>query len=103
MTKEQVVFQILPDGATGKVRGRDCWLLHRLLKAGDRGLTTMDLPAGVRASHYIFKLRKAGLVIESIEERHGGQFAGRHSRYRLRSQLDIISDSSKPDAEGITA
>lgn len=95
-----IEFRILPDGIPKKVKGRDSWLLRRLLQSGGRGVTTQELPAGVRASHYVYKLRKAGVVIESAEEQHGGDFAGRHSRYILKSSLEIIADSAVPTTGG---
>ena len=34
--------------------------------------------------------RKAGIVIETIHERHGGPFAGQHARYVLISIITIL-------------
>jgi hypothetical protein len=98
----KVTFRVLPDGVPTTVVGRDAWMYKELLKVGPRGLTTLENPAP-RISHYIFKLRKAGLLIQSDDERHGGQFSGSHARYRLVSETEVISDSSKTDAEGIAA
>lgn len=75
------------------VKGRDAWALSELLKAGDRGCTPIDHP-GPRWSGYVHKLkRKYGIQVESINERHGGKFAGRHVRYVLRSVVLILSAS----------
>ncbi len=79
----------LPDGAARDYAGRDAWTLDKLLDAGDRGLTTIDHPAP-RWSHYVFRLRKSGLVIETAEERHKGPYPGRHGRYILRTPLKVI-------------
>jgi len=40
-----------------------------------------------RWSGYVHKLRRQGFDIESIDERHGGTYAGRHVRYVLRSRV----------------
>ena len=77
------------DAPVRTVRGRDAWLLHKLLERGDRGVTPFD-EIGPRSSHYAYKLRKAGLVIETIEERHGGVYVGWHGRYILRSPVTVL-------------
>jgi hypothetical protein len=75
------------------VTGRDAWALCELVKAGARGCTPIDHP-GPRWSGYVHKLRhKYGLHVDTIDERHGGQFAGRHARYILRSVVQIVATS----------
>lgn len=71
------------------VKGRDRWALDRLRKAGCHGCTPVDDPAP-RWSAYVFNLRGLGLEIETIRERHGGQFAGTHGRYVLHSTVTPI-------------
>jgi hypothetical protein len=66
-----ITVRILPDGMAWRFNGRDAWALHALIGAGDRGCTPIDYP-GRRWSGYIHKLRRAGLVIETIDERHAG-------------------------------
>lgn len=66
------------------VKGRDRWALECLMRAGPKGCTPIDYP-GPRWSAYIFKLRKAGVNIETIHESHEGPFPGSHARYVLRS------------------
>jgi hypothetical protein len=68
------------------VSGRDRWALERLMDAGARGCTPIDEPAP-RWSGYVFNLRRMGVAIETIHERHGGPFAGTHARYVLRSSV----------------
>jgi hypothetical protein len=72
--------------------GRPAWLLEKLIAAGSTGLTTAELPPGVRCSHYILLLRKAGVDIVTLQEMHTGIYAGRHSRYVLRSKVEIVRD-----------
>lgn len=72
--------------------GRDAWLLDRLIRAGERGLTTLEIPAP-RTSGYLFKLRGFGFEITTEYESHQGTFAGRHGRYRLRSKVRIVERS----------
>jgi hypothetical protein len=72
-----------------EARGRDAWLLARLLQAGEAGVSPIE-NVGPRSSHYAMKLRRKGLSIETKEERHGGAFAGAHGRYILRSRVEVV-------------
>lgn len=78
--------------------GRDAWALLQLLKEGPRGCTPINNP-GPRWSGYVFNLRQMGLAIETIDERHGGPFAGTHARYVLKSQVRVTD--SNIDLEAI--
>ena len=69
--------------------GRAAWALKQLITAGGIGCTPTTHP-GPRWSHYVHVLRKAGLSIETIPERHGGQFPGVHARYVLRSPVTVL-------------
>lgn len=89
--KLRILARIEPDGGAHEVIGRDAWALTNLIRAGERGCTPIDTP-GPRWSHYVFKLRRAGFVIETIHEDHGGPFAGTHARYVLRSVVTIITE-----------
>jgi hypothetical protein len=67
--------------------GRDAWALGELITAGADGCTPIDNP-GPRWSGYVFKLKRIyGLNIETITEMHGGEYAGKHARYVLRSKV----------------
>lgn len=70
------------------VIGRDAWMLLALLSAGEKGVTPIQRPAP-RHSHYVFKLRGAGIRVETIDESHGGSFAGSHARYVLRDEVEV--------------
>ena len=72
--------------------GRDAWALLELIKAGPKGCTPIDNP-GPRWSAYVFNLRQMGLSIQTIEERHGGPFAGHHARYVLKSSVSIVDSN----------
>ena len=72
--------------------GRDAWALRELIKAGEQGCTPIDNP-GPRWSGYILKLRKAGVLIQTKTEPHGGEFSGAHARYVLRSKVQILEAS----------
>lgn len=79
-------------GGTGlavNFRGRDAWALDALVSAGERGVTPIERPAP-RWSHYIHRLRKAGLTVETIQEAHAGAYAGHHGRYVLRSDVEVL-------------
>src|SRR5687768_2217267 len=63
-----------PDGPVVEVTGRDAWALQMLIETGERGVTPVETP-GPRWSGYVFKLRRLGIIIETVHEQHGG-----HSR-----------------------
>jgi hypothetical protein len=85
-----VTARMLPDGQRFTVYGRDAWALLELHKAGVLGCTPITHP-GPRWSAYVHALRtERGLNIETVHENHGGQFAGSHARYVLRSPVEII-------------
>jgi hypothetical protein len=80
-----------PEGIVIRVAGRFAWTLSALVAAGDGGITPLERPAP-RWSHYVHRLRRAGVPIETIVERHQGAFAGRHGRYRLACAVEILSE-----------
>lgn len=78
--------------ATLSFAGRDAWALDRLITAGESGCTPITEP-GPRWSHYVHMLRRGGLAIETLTERHGGRFKGEHGRYVLRSKVRVIENT----------
>jgi hypothetical protein len=72
------------------LKGREAWALANLLAAGDQGCTPIDTP-GPRWSDYVFKLRKRGINVETVTETHGGEFAGTHARYLLRTRVERVA------------
>jgi hypothetical protein len=97
MTKRlEIRFRVEPEGAWQTAKGRDAWALRALHAAGVRGVTPIDTP-GPRWSGYVFKLRRVGLVIETIHESHGGPFAGTHARYVLHSPV-VVSEAAHGEA-----
>jgi hypothetical protein len=85
-----ITVRVLPDGGERSFKGRFAWALARLVGAGENGCTPIDHP-GPRWSHYVHVLRRAGLEIESVDERHAGPYPGRHARYVLRSAIEVVS------------
>jgi hypothetical protein len=77
------------DGRTVTVEGRQAWALKELIAAGQAGCTPITHP-GPRWSDYVFKLRRQGLIIETITEMHGGVYSGHHARYVLRTPVSVI-------------
>lgn len=63
--------------------------MSELVAAGANGLTTLERSAP-RWSHYIYKLRRGGIAIETQTETHAGDYPGHHARYVLRSPLEVI-------------
>lgn len=98
MSRYTIRVRKLPDGIPQTIIGRDAWALEQLLVAGERGCTPIERPAP-RWSHYVWKLRtKHGVIVETIDEGHGGQFAGTHARYVLRSEVEILRDKMQEAA-----
>jgi hypothetical protein len=77
------------EGQQLQVIGREAWMLDLLKTRGDKGVTTIEVP-GARMSHYVMKLRRMGLDIDTVDERHSGPFAGSHGRYLLRSPITVL-------------
>ena len=69
--------------------GRPAWAIENLISNQSKGLRTIDCPA-TQLPFYVFELRRAGIVIKTIMEKHGGPFAGRHARYVLESKLEKV-------------
>ncbi len=70
------------------VTGRTAWAMLSLLRAGLKGCTPIDRPAP-RWSDYVFRLRGVGVNVQTIDESHGGSFAGMHARYVLRDMVTV--------------
>ena len=90
--KLHVIAKIEPDGGERRVLGRAAWALLNLLRAGESGCTPIDHP-GPRWSDYVFKLRRYGFNVETVDESHSGPFAGSHARYVLRSNVTILEQT----------
>lgn len=86
--KLTISFRTLPDGMAQTVSGRDAWALQRLLDHPE-GVTPIHVP-GPRWSGYVFNLRALGVLIETVHEKHGGDFPGTHARYLLRNEIEIL-------------
>lgn len=83
-----------------KLTKRAEFFLEEMMAAGAAGITTIDYP-GVRVGDAVHKLRKAGVNIETQYEQHGGEFAGNHGRYVLRSRivrLDALPMGAAPSS-----
>ncbi|ACP24909.1 hypothetical protein NGR_c11240 [Sinorhizobium fredii NGR234] len=86
-----------PCGLPVTLVGRECWTLRKLLDAGERGVSSLD-HIGPRLSHYVMKLRRAGITIETVPTLHGGDFPGVHGVYVLRSRLSVLEDNTRAAA-----
>lgn len=70
--------------------GRVGWAISELIANGPRGVSTLERPAP-RWSAYVHKARRRfGLRIETVDEKHGGPYAGEHGRYFLRERLEVV-------------
>ena len=93
-TFEAVTFVWIRDGEPFEfeLAGREAWALSRLMAAAEKGVTPVSEPTGPRWSAYVHKLRRKGLDVETITERHGGAFPGTHARYVLRSDVRLLEE-----------
>lgn len=85
-------FCVVPPGGTPFtiiVKGRVAWALNRLCAAGAAGCTPIHEP-GPRWSAYVYDLRALGVAIETLHERHDGDYAGGHGRYVLRCDVQRV-------------
>lgn len=76
------------DGERKRFVGREAWALRELAKAQDQGVSTIE-HVGPRLSHYVMKIRQAGIAIETVKEPHAGAYRGWHARYKLRTPITI--------------
>lgn len=79
--------------------GRFRQALEALIEAGESGITSLEMSSwALRLGHYVFILRRRyGLAIETEHEQHDiGEIAGRHARYRLRSNVRRIEGAEVP-------
>lgn len=86
-----ITIRIGENEGTQTFEGRAAWALANLVGAGAKGCTPLDHP-GPRWAHYVYLLRKAGLVVETLHEQHYGTYAGHHGRYILRSPVSIVRE-----------
>lgn len=67
--------------------GRNLWAMKQLIRAGRKGCTPINNPAP-RWSAYVYNLRKFGVAIETVTEKHAGAYPGTHARYVLLSKVE---------------
>lgn len=92
--KRAGLYVITPEAGepfTIEATGREAWALDRLCWAGPNGCTPIEQPAP-RWSAYVHKLRGLGVPIETVTEKHDGEFAGHHGRYVLRAAVQKGGD-----------
>ncbi len=90
----QIRVRIGPNGPVRAFKGRFAWALREMIRAGSRGVTPIEQPAP-RWSHYIYRLRREGVPIRTIPEKHAGAFPGQHGRYVLSAPVTILTDDDK--------
>lgn len=88
MPKKKSKFTVLNEhiSRTLELEGRVAWALNALREAGERGVKPLEHPAP-RWSAYVATLRALGIEIDTVREKHGGDFPGHHGRYVLRSKV----------------
>ncbi|MDE3240721.1 MAG: hypothetical protein KGN33_17315 [Paracoccaceae bacterium] len=68
---------------------RVIWALEHLIRAGKRGITTLENPAP-RWSAYLHKIKRAGIPFTKVTEKHGGDFEGWHARFFIGEGVRIV-------------
>jgi hypothetical protein len=93
LISEAITVRVLPDGAPITARGRDAQTLRLLLSTGAMGFNSGEAsPLGWarRTSHYIFKLRRAGIPIATTWETTAD--GARVARYTLAARLEVVTE-----------
>ncbi|MEY8118516.1 hypothetical protein AB9F26_09665 [Falsihalocynthiibacter sp. BN13B15] len=78
----KVTLNLSEQSRTFELKGRLGWTMVHLVRAGAKGLTTLEHPA-LRMSAYIFSLREMGIPIETQMVPHKGSYPGMHALYVL--------------------
>lgn len=86
---KKLVIRRFDTGETLSTTGRESWCLGQLISYGKIGVTPIERPAP-RWSDYVFRLRKRGLPVQTIDEKHGGTYRGVHARYVLPLECEIL-------------
>lgn len=86
-----ITVRVGDDGPVKTFKGRFAWTLAELIAAGTRGVTPLERPAP-RWSHYVHRLRRDGVPVQTIDEPHTGTYAGRHGRYLLDCPVTVIRE-----------
>lgn len=92
-SREAITVRVLPDGAQFTAWGREAQTLRLLLRTGTMGFTSGEAsPLGWarRTSHYVFKLRRAGIPITTTWETTAD--GARVARYSLASRLEVVTE-----------
>ena len=95
----------LEDGTVKRYTGRQAWTLQQLVSSGATGVTPIERPAP-RWSDYVLHLRRSGLTIETIPEKHSGLFSGTHGRYVLHDKVKLATvnpEKQKPAGSNLRA
>jgi len=89
-TTPKLTFTLGPDRELITTTGREAETLRLLIKTGPRGFTSGEASSlgwARRTSHYIFRLRRRGVEIETVRELIDGARVG---RYVLKSPVVLI-------------
>lgn len=85
-------LEIEQNGETTTVfltEGRVVWLVENLIRAGKRGITSLENPAP-RIAAYVHKAKRAGVPINKVTEPHDGLYSGHHARYFIGEGVRIV-------------
>lgn len=94
MSKIKTRFRILGSDRICEVEGQEARALTALHDAGAAGITAQEVSTwALRLAHYVMKLKKLGLSIDMVREKHSGPVPGWHGRYFLRTAIQIIEQN----------
>ena len=91
MSKITSRFKILDAGRVCQVEGQEARTLAALHDAGSVGITALEVSTwALRLAHYVMKLKRHGLAIDMVREKHSGPVPGWHGRYVLRTRIELL-------------
>ena len=96
MSKIRCRFRILGTDRIFEVEGQEARTLIALHCAGDKGITALEVSTwALRLAHYVMKLKRLGLSIDMVREKHSGPAPGWHGRYFLRSGIQFLEQTRR--------
>ena len=96
MSKIRSRFKILGADRICEVEGQEARTLTAVYDAGNVGITALEVSTwALRLAHYVMKLKKLGLSIDTVREKLAGAVPGWHDRYILRSGVQILEQDGE--------
>jgi hypothetical protein len=96
MSKPRTQFRITGIDRLYSVEGQESRTLQALVAAGSAGITALEVSTwALRLAHHVWKLKKLGVTIDTVREKHAGPAPGVHGRYILRNSIEIVDQDRR--------